>query len=147
MHQATAYAGTGAVSVDTQLDTLLRAMTQCYTVSLFAPDASVINPTDWTRIRLLKDTTGRYIFGDPNSNQAPSVWGQRLVQSLSIAATRFLVGAFQPGAALWDREDATIRIAEQHSDFFVKNMVAILAEERLALTVYRPSAFIRGNFN
>jgi HK97 family phage major capsid protein len=147
MHQATAYAGAGAVSADQQLDTLLRAMTQCFTNSLFAPDATVLNPVDWTKIRLIKDTTGRYVFGDPNSNQAPSVWGQRLVQSLSIAATRFLVGAFQPGAALWDREDATIRIAEQHSDFFVRNMVAILAEERLALTVYRPAAFIRGNFN
>lgn len=147
MTQATAYAGSGAVSADTQLDTLLRAMTQCYTTSLFAPDATVVNPIDWMKIRLIKDTTGRYIFGDPNSNQAPSVWGQRLVQSLSIAATRFLTGAFQAGAQLWDKEDANIRIAEQHGDFFVKNMVAILAEERLALTVYRPTAFIRGNFN
>jgi HK97 family phage major capsid protein len=147
MTNATAYAGSGAVSADTQLDTLLRAMTQCFTGSLFAPDATVVNPVDWMKIRLLKDTTGRYIFGDPNSNQQPSVWGQRLVQSLSIAATRFLVGAFAPGAALWDREDATVRIAEQHGDFFIKNMVAILAEERVALTVFRPTAFIRGNFN
>jgi HK97 family phage major capsid protein len=147
MHQATAYAGSGAVSADQQLDTLLRAQVQCFTNSLFFPDATIVNPVDWMKIRLIKDTTGRYVFGDPNSNQAPSVWGQRVVQSLSIAATRFLVGAFQPGAALWDREDATIRIAEQHLDFFIKNMVAILAEERLALTVYRPAAFIRGNFN
>lgn len=147
MAQASAYAGAGAVSADQQLDTLLRAMTQVWTTSLFAPDGIVINPIDWTKIRLIKDTQGRYIFGDPNSNQTPSVWGQRLVASLSIAQTRFLVGAFQPGAQLWDREQSTIRIAEQHADFFVKNMIVILAEERLALTVYRPTAFVRGNFN
>jgi HK97 family phage major capsid protein len=147
MHQATAYAGSGAVSADTQLDTLLRSMVQCFTGSLFHPDATVLNPIDWMKIRLIKDTTGRYVFGDPHGASEARVWGQRVVESLSIAATRFLTGAFQPGAALWDREDATIRIAEQHGDFFIKNMVAILAEERLALTVYRPTAFIRGNFN
>jgi HK97 family phage major capsid protein len=147
MTQASAYAGSGAVSADQQLDTLLRAFTQVYTTSLFHPDGTVVNPIDWMKIRLLKDTQGRYIFGDPNTNQTPSVWGQPLVQSLSIAATRFLVGAFKPGAMLWDREDANVRIAEQHADFFVKNMVAILAEERLALTVFRPTAFVRGNFN
>lgn len=147
MHQASAYAGSGAVSADTQLDTLLRAMTQCWTASLFQPDGVVVSPIDWMKIRLIKDTQGRYIFGDPHSSSPPSVWGQRVVASLSIASTRFLVGAFQQGAQIWDRENATVRIAEQHADFFVKNMVAILAEERLALTVYRPGAFVRGNFN
>jgi HK97 family phage major capsid protein len=147
MTQATAYAGSGAVSADTQLDTLLRAMTQVFTGSLFNPDGVILNPVDWMKIRLIKDTTGRYIFGDPHSVSGGSVWGQRVVSSLSIAATRFLVGNFQAGAAIWDREDATIRIAEQHANFFIQNMVAILAEERLALTVYRPTAFVRGNFN
>lgn len=147
MTQAAAYAGAGAVSLDQQLDTLLRAFTQVYTGSLFAPDGVVVNPVDWTKICLIKDTTGRYVFGDPNSDKTPSVWGKPLVQSLSIAATRFLAGAFKPSAQLWDRETATVRIAEQHGDFFVKNMVAILAEERMALTVYRPTGLVRGNFN
>jgi hypothetical protein len=48
-------------------------------------------------------------------------------------------------AMLWDREDVTVRVAEQHEDFFVKNMVAILVEERVALTVFRTQALIRGN--
>jgi HK97 family phage major capsid protein len=147
MTNATAYAGSGAVSADQQLDTLLRAFTQVYTTSLFHPDGAVVNPIDWMKIRIMKDTQGRYIFGDPNSNQTPSVWGKPLVQSLSIAATRFLTGAFRAGAMLWDREDANVRIAEQHGDFFIRNMVAILAEERLALTIFRPTAFVRGNFN
>ena len=114
---------------------------------MFAPDGVVVNPVDWTKICLLKDSAGNYIFGDPNSDKTPSVWGKRLVQSLSIAATRFLAGAFQASAQIWDREQANVRIAEQHGDFFIKNMVAILAEERLALTVYRPTGLVRGNFN
>lgn len=146
MTNATAYAGSGAVSTDQQLDTLLRAITQVRTGGLLEADGIVINPIDWMKIRLVKDTQGRYIFGDPNANQTPSIWGKRVVASDAIASTRFLVGSFQMGAQLWDREDATVRIAEQHADFFVKNMVAILAEERIALTVYRSTAFVRGNF-
>jgi HK97 family phage major capsid protein len=146
MAQATAYAGSGAVSTDTELDTLLRALTQCFTGSYFMADGILMTPTKWMQIQLLKDTTGRYLFGNPYDMVAPRVWGTRVVQTLSLSGTKFLVGAFRAGAAIWDREDASIRIAEQHSDFFVKNMVAILAEERLALTVFRPTAFIRGNF-
>jgi HK97 family phage major capsid protein len=146
MKNATAYAGNGAVSADTKIDTLLRALTQTYVNGLVSADGIVLHPYDWQAIRLIKDTQGRYVFGDPDSNQTPSVWGTRLVQSLSIAQTRFLVGAFRMAAMLWDRENADVRIAEQHADFFIKNMVAILAEERLALTVFRPTAMTRGNF-
>ena len=31
--------------------------------------------------------------------------------------------------------------ADQHADFFIRNLVAILAEERLAFGVTRPTAF------
>ena len=39
-----------------------------------------------------------------------------------------------------------MRVAEQHADFFVKNMVAILCEERLGFTVERPAAIVSGTF-
>jgi HK97 family phage major capsid protein len=58
----------------------------------------------------------------------------------------FLVGAFGLAGQLWDREQANVRISEHHADYFARNMLAILAEERLALTVYRPEAFVRGAF-
>ena len=44
---------------------------------------------------------------------------------------QFLIGAFGLGAQLYDRQQASIRVAEQHADFFVRNAVVILAEERL----------------
>jgi HK97 family phage major capsid protein len=49
-------------------------------------------------------------------------------------------------AAIWDRAGATIEVSREHSDYFVKNMVAILCEERLALSVFRPKALIYGGF-
>jgi hypothetical protein len=38
--------------------------------------------------------------------------------------------------------EGNIRVSEQHSDFFVRNAIAILAEERLALAVKRPESFV-----
>jgi HK97 family phage major capsid protein len=58
-----------------------------------------------------------------------------------------LVGAFGSGAQLYDREQASIRISEQHSDFFIRNAIVVLAEQRLALAVKRPEAFVKVTFD
>lgn len=141
--QATAYSAT--VSGDTLLDTILRAINQV-ALSEYVATGIVIHPTDWTAIRLLKDSQGRYIFGDPGAPTAPTVWGLPVVASASMTVGEFLIGAFAQGATIFDNEVATVRVAEQHADFFIKNMVVVLAEERLALVVYRPLAFVTGTF-
>jgi HK97 family phage major capsid protein len=66
-----------------------------------------------------------------------------VVESHAMDAGDFLAGsAF--AATIYDREQVTVRIAEQHAGFFVENMVAVLCEERLALTVERPQALVHG---
>ena len=60
---------------------------------------------------------------------------------------KFLVGAFKLGAQIFDREDANVEISTEDSDNFRKNLVTIRAEERLALAVYRPESFIKGDFS
>jgi HK97 family phage major capsid protein len=139
--QATAY-NRGA-SNDTRLDCLLKAMLQV-ALSEYAASGIVLNPIDWTTIQLLKDTQGRYLFSDPQAMTTPRMWGLPVVATNSQTSGDFLLGAFDLAAAIWDREDASVRVAEQHDDFFVKNMVAILCEERLALTVYRTTALVKG---
>jgi HK97 family phage major capsid protein len=133
-------------TADQELDQLLEAMTQV-TLSEYTADGVVMSYADWTALMKLKDTTGRYIFGDPSGMRAPTVWGRPVVPTNSLSSRKWLVGAFQLATALWDREEATVRIAEQHSDFFVRNMVVLLAEERIALTVYRPTAIVTGTFH
>lgn len=144
VNQATAYSQQS--THDTRLDTLLKAFLQV-TLSDFAADGVVMSWVDWVQLLLVKDTQGRYIFGNPASPmQSPQCWGRPVVPTNSMTTNTFLVGAFQLAAALWDREQATVRVSESHSDFFIRNMVAVLAEERVALTVYRPSALVTGNF-
>ncbi|WP_240386491.1 phage major capsid protein [Asaia bogorensis] len=69
-----------------------------------------------------------------------------MAESLSMKAGNFLTGAFAYAAQIFDREDATVTISTEDRDNFVKNMVTILAEERMALAVYRPQALIKGTF-
>jgi HK97 family phage major capsid protein len=133
----------GGVTNQTALDTLLKAFLQI-SLSEYEATGVVLHPTDWTNILLLKDTQGRYLFSDPHGQTSPQVWGKPVVATQSMTQGQFLAGALALAAEIFDSEDATVRVAEQHQDFFIKNMVAILAEERLALVVYRPTAIVGG---
>ena len=130
---------------DTNIDTLRKAITQGE-LSEYVVDTIVINPADWETIELTKATDGQYVVGNPMNAMAAQLWGKRIVPTNSIASGTFLVGAFQMGAQIWDRMDAAVQISYEDGDNFKKNMATLLAEERLALTVYRPAAFISGSF-
>jgi hypothetical protein len=43
---------------------------------------------------------------------------------------------------LWDREQAGVQMTDSHNDFFVRNLVAILAEARAAFGCLKPSAIV-----
>ncbi len=136
-------------SSETYIDILQRAIVQC-SKSFFPPDAVVLHPLDWSKIQRIKTTgtalSGQYIFSDPHSVAAPRIWGLPVALSWSMPQSNFLVGAFQMAAMVWDRNNATVEISREHADFFVRNMAAILVEERLALTVFRNDALIFGGF-
>jgi HK97 family phage major capsid protein len=130
---------------DTNVDTLRRAITQG-ALSEYNVDTIVINPADWEEIELTKATDGQYIWANPALVAGPQLWGRRVIATNSIPAGTFLTGAFSMGAQVWDRMDAQMLLSFENSDNFVKNMATLLVEERLALTVYRPSAFVAGSF-
>ena len=144
--QATAYANSGVtVTSEQQLDKVRLAMLQVQ-LAEYAASGVVLNPIDWAVIETLKDTTGRYIVGNPQGTADKRLWGLPVVTSKAMDADKFLVGAFKLGAQLFDRWLARVEVATENEDDFVKNMVTILAEERLALAVYRPQSFVFGDF-
>lgn len=141
--QATAYSAAFAVTGETALDRLRLAVLQA-TLALYPVDGVVLNPTDWTKIEMLKDGVGRYLIGDPQGNTVPRVWGLPVVASISMTAGSFLVGAFGYGAQIFDRLAIEVMVSTENVDDFEKNMVSIRCEERLAFAVKRPAAFITG---
>ncbi|MDP2659536.1 MAG: phage major capsid protein, partial [Dehalococcoidia bacterium] len=84
----------------------------------------------------------RYYFGGPQSIPNAPLWGYPRVECEAVTAGNMWLGDWRK-CVLFDREQATISLSDSHSDFFIRNMVAILAEMRAALGFIRPSAFIQ----
>jgi len=112
------------------------------TTAFVYPEGIVINPTNWFTIQIGKDTTGRYLAGNPfQPLPANSLWGVPVAPTPSIVAGTALVGAFATASQVFRKGGIRVEASNSHQDYFVKNLVAIRAEERLALCVYRPGAF------
>lgn len=141
--QATTYSAAFTPSAATAIDTMRLAMLQA-ALAEFPATGHVMNPIDWARIELTKDAGGNYIIGVPQGNVGPTLWGLPVVATQAITVDKFLTGAFRLGAQLFDRWDARVEVGYENDDF-TKNLVTILGEERLALAVYRPQAFIYGD--
>jgi HK97 family phage major capsid protein len=147
--EATAYsqpAGVGVVADEQRLDRLRLAILQAE-LAEYNATGIVLHPVDWAMIELLKsDTEHQYLFANPHSITTPMIWGRPVVSTAAMAAGTYLVGAFSMGAQGWDREDINVTVSLEDRDNIIKNMVTILVEERLALTIYRPQAFVKGAF-
>lgn len=142
---ATAYDTALNVAGDTKADMIAHAIFQV-TESEFSASGIILNPRDWHNIALLKDGEGRYIFGGPQAFTSNIMWGLPVVPTRAQTAGTFTVGGFDLASQVWDRMDATVEVSREDRDNFVKNMLTILCEERLALAHYRPSALIKGSF-
>jgi HK97 family phage major capsid protein len=145
--QATAYSNPGVtVQAETAIDRLRLALLQV-TLAEYDADAIVLSPVDWAAIELTKTTDNQYLFTTPTGLAAPGLWGRPVVATQSMDAGDYLVGAFGQAAQGWDREDVNVTVSTEDRDNFVKNMVTILCEERVGLTVYRPEALVKGDFD
>ncbi len=141
MRYATKFDEQLAASSTNKLDRIADAILQVWLTG-FPANGIYMHPKDTNDLRKLKDTIGRYLFSNPESAIVPMPWGMRVVETTAIPEGTALVGAFALAAQVFDRQTATIDIADQDQDNFVKNMITIRAEERLALAVYYPSAIV-----
>jgi HK97 family phage major capsid protein len=122
--------------------TTRKAITKARTVGRVNPTAWVFNPADAEAIDLLKDGQDRYYYGGPMAIGPRTLWGVPITESETQGQGTALLGDYTK-AVIWDREQTTVTMSDSHADFFVRNLVAILAEERLAFGVTRPAAFVK----
>jgi HK97 family phage major capsid protein len=127
---------------DTRIDAIRRGITKSL-LAYYEPTGMIIHPNDLEDIELTKDGNLNYLMVMSVSVGAEArLWRLPIVETPAIAEGSVLLGSFGIGATLYDRMEGTIRVSEQHSDFFVRNAVAVLAEERIALAVKRPESFV-----
>jgi HK97 family phage major capsid protein len=131
-----------ARGTDTNADAILKQIQAIASTTGEQPSGLVIHPTNWATMQLAKDTQGNYIGNGPfAAPQTPVLWGVPVAITKTIAAGTALVGAFRGASQIFRNGGVRVEATNSHADFFVKNLWAIRAEERLALAVYHPSAF------
>lgn len=140
----------GTVASETTPDALFRGNTDIETNAYFDVDGFAMHPYDFEQIRLLKDSNGQYLGGGPF--YAPygtgtylkyhTIWGLPCVVSKSVKQGKPIAGAWKMGAQWFLREGLQIETSTSHKDYFQRNLLAVLFEERMALAVYRPIAFL-----
>jgi HK97 family phage major capsid protein len=137
-----------AKGADTGVDAIYKDITKIRIASFLDPDAIVLHPTDWQNIRLSKDANGQYYGGGPFTGAygnggmpGDMLWGLRVVPTQAMTAGTALVGAFGTAAQVFTNGGLRVEATNSNEDDFLNNLIAIRAEVRLALAVYRPSAF------
>lgn len=132
-------------------DSIFRALTKVQTATGLTADGVVINPVDYQKLRLSKDANGQYFaggffsgqYGNGGVLQDPPLWGKKTIVTSAIAAGTVLLGAGKQAATVYRKGGIRVEGTNTHADDFTNNMVTIRAEERLALAVRQPSAFVK----
>jgi hypothetical protein len=131
---------------DTKIDAIRRSMNLTRLAEYMATGI-VLHPTDWTDIQLTKGSDEHYIWINVNTGGVPQLWQLPVVDTTAVAVGQAGVGAFKLAAKVYDLQQKTIEVGTQHADYFTRNMVAILAEERIAMQNSRPEAFVNVTFD
>jgi HK97 family phage major capsid protein len=131
---------TQAKGADPTPDAIYKAMVKVRVTGRALPNAVAMHSNDWTDIRLLKTTDGVYIWGPPMDPGPERIWGIPVALNEALTENTALVGDFNYAQLVYRRGIST-QVTNSHADFFIKNLQAIRAEMRVAVVVYRPTAF------
>jgi HK97 family phage major capsid protein len=132
---------------DSVADAVHKAMTQIR-LGYVEPTGVALYPTDWEKVRLSRDEgggkagTGAYLYGAPAQAGIEQLWGKPVAVTAATGAGTAVVGAWY-WATLWLREGIQVLASDSHADFFIKNLIAILAEMRAGFGVQLPPAFCK----
>ena len=131
-------------------DAISHSMTLTEQLSGFAADAVVINPTDYEKLRLLKDGNNQYYgggffqgtYGNGSLMVNPPIWGRNTVVTTAITAGTVLVGAFKT-AKVFRKGGVRVESTNSHADDFTNDKITVRVRERLGLQVKYPAAFVK----
>jgi len=129
-----------------EFDVIVAALNQLSLLNYNA-DCIMLNPTDFNKILLLKDSTNKYLKDQVYNGLQPSFSGVKVIQNTAIAAGTFLIGNFGVGTQLWVRQGVNVEFFREDGTNVRDGFVTVRVSERVALTNYLPNAFVNGTFS
>lgn len=106
----------------------------------------ILNPSDTLSMKTEKGSDGHYIGRAPWEKLPLTCDGVMIAETTAIGGGTFLTGDFARGAQVYDRKAASVNFYDQDEDNAQKNLITVVIEERLTLVIYRPNAFVYGDF-
>lgn len=105
------------------------------------PTAIVLNPTNaWTMFtKRAAAGSGTFDAGTPFSDLPLTVWGVPSYRTRAMAVNTALVGDFQMGGMIADREQVNVETYKER--YAEVNQILLVCEERVGLMVFRPDLF------
>lgn len=134
--------GVQSQAFDTDVITTLAAALQKVEDVQAIAQAIVMNVADVWAIRLMKDTTGQFLLGNPlQQGMNPTPFGVPLVRSTRIPRGKALIGNFSSVQFL-QREPLNVLAFNQHKDYAQRNMTYVRAELRALQFIYAPREIV-----
>jgi len=112
----------------------------------YPADAILLNPADWATMEneLMITAAGQARVNVDEAGNA-RLFGVPVIPAIGVAADTVAVGAFRQACVIHNREGVMVDLSESDTDNFIKNLVTIRAERRLALAVEIPAAIRAGD--
>jgi HK97 family phage major capsid protein len=140
-----------SATVNDNIDVIFKTKRMIANETGLQADGLIINPADYETFRLSKDANGQYFgggffsgaYGNGGIIEEPSLWGIRTVVTPMIDQGTVMVGSFRQGATPYRKGGVSVESTNSNEDDFIHNMVTVRAEERIALAVRRPAAFVK----
>jgi HK97 family phage major capsid protein len=133
--------GTDIQEVDPGTDTLGGIRTAIGTVqSNGFPSANsvLLNPADWAVLDV--DVMHETVNGP---NRQAGFWGLKPVASAAVPVGTQYVGDLNTGVTVFDEGKAAVYMSDSHSDYFVRNILVVLAEIMALAMATQPAALVR----
>lgn len=137
--QSTAFVASGS-DVESIYDVLIDAAAQVEELD-YDPNGFLLHPRDFSRLLRYKSTTKEYNHPGLVYEGGLLLNGIPIYKASQVAKGTGLVADWS-NADLLVREGISFNISYENKDNFEKNLVTLRIEERIALAVYRPQAFV-----